>query len=360
MSVKSSTSHPDVVAAATIAELTTPSRDQRLDLVRRLGTFRRALGELPHTKSEIGRAEAKVRAIREGGFDIACLTDPRYPRLLRVAPDPPFLLSVWGQLEEEDALGLAIVGSRRATRYGLEMSRRLGSSLASAGLTIVSGLARGIDAAAHRGALDVRGRTIAVLGSGLRNIYPREHRGLALRIAEHGAVISELDLDEPPRAGNFPRRNRIITGMTLGTLVVEATLRSGSLISARLAMEQDREVYAVPGPALSPNSEGAHALIRDGAKLVTTVDDVLEELRPDIRALLNTRAKATTSSRDEALDDTERSILEHLVEIQEAVHLDTLLDHVDVSVDRAMAALCNLEVKGRIWSLEGGRYQAVP
>jgi len=267
MSVKRSTSHPDVVAAATVAELTTPSRGERLDLVRQRGTFRQALGELPHTKSDVSRAEAKVRAIREAGLDVVCLTDPRYPRLLRATPDPPFLISVWGELEEEDALGLAIVGSRRATRYGLEMGRRLGSALSSAGLTIVSGLARGIDAAAHRGALDVRGRTIAVLGSGLRNVYPREHRGLALRIAEHGAVISELDLDEPPRAGNFPRRNRVITGMTLGTLVVEATLRSGSLVSARLAMEQNREVYAVPDPALSPNSERTHALHRAGGAL---------------------------------------------------------------------------------------------
>jgi DNA processing protein len=239
------------------------------------------------------------------------------------------------------------------------MSHRLAGALSSAGLTIVSGLARGIDAAAHKGALDAGGRTIAVLGSGLSNIYPREHRKLAERISRNGAVISEFEIHEPPRSGNFPRRNRIITGMTLGTLVVEATLKSGSLISARLAMEQDRDVFAVPGPALSPNSEGVHALIRDGAKLVTIATDVVEELRPDIRALLSTSPHRKTPQ-DEELDSTERDILDHLTTAQDAVDVDTLLERTDVPIPLALAALSGLEVKGRIWSLGGGLYQAKP
>ena len=166
-------------------------------------------------------------------------------------------------------------------------------------------------------------------------------------------------MNEPPRGGNFPRRNRIITGMTLGTLVVEAALKSGSLVSARLAMEQDRDVFAVPGPALSPNSEGVHALIRDGAKLVTEATDVLEELRPDIRALLETRPR-TATTKDEELDKVEREIWEHLKDAQEPIAVDTLLERINVPIPLALAALSGLEVKGRIWSLAGGLYQAKP
>ncbi len=360
MSVKGATPTPDVLAAATIDVLTTPRRRDRLALVRKHGNLTAALSQMPHSHADIARAEATLERIREAGFDSVCLTESRYPRLLRAAPDPPLLISMWGQLETEDALALAIVGSRRATHYGLEMSRRFAASLSAAGLTIVSGLARGIDAAAHRGALEAGGRTIAVLGSGLRNIYPREHRRLAEQIAEHGAVISEFSIHEPPRAGNFPRRNRIITGMSLGTLVVEAALKSGSLVSARIAMEQDREVYAVPGPALSPNSAGVHALIRDGATLATEASEVLEELRPDIRALLRTRLSATDPANEAPLDRMERSVLGHLVNRQEAVDIDSLLENLEIGVDQALATLCSLEVKGKIWSLAGGLWQARP
>ena len=359
MSVKGSTPHSELLAATTLALLTTPPRRDRLDLVRAHGSFAAALGRIPHAAAAAAQAESVLEEIRKAGLEALCMTDSRYPRLLRAAPDPPPLISVWGRLEPEDALALAIVGSRRATRYGLEMSRRLAGALSSAGLTIVSGLARGIDAAAHKGALDAGGRTIAVLGSGLKNIYPREHQKLAEQISRHGAVISEFEIDEPPRSGNFPRRNRIITGMTLGTLVVEAALKSGSLVSARLAMEQDREVFAVPGPALSPNSEGVHALIQDGAKLVTQATDVVEELRPDIRALLSTRP-STIAAHDEELDPVERNILDHLTKAQDAVDVDTLLERTDIPVPLALAALSGLEVKGRIWSLAGGLYQAKP
>ena len=363
MSVKGSTPHSELLAATTVALLTTPPRRDRLELVREHGSFCAALGRIPHAAATTVTAQRVLEGIRRAGLEALCMTDPLYPRLLRAAPDPPPLISVWGRLEPDDALGLAIVGSRRATRYGLEMSRRLAGALSSAGLTIVSGLARGIDAAAHKGALDAGGRTIAVLGSGLRNIYPREHQKLAEQISRNGAVISEFDVDEPPRSGNFPRRNRIITGMTLGTLVVEAALKSGSLVSARLAMEQDRDVFAVPGPALSPNSEGVHALIRDGAKLVTQATDVVEELRPDIRALLETKPRTATTKangNDDELDQVEREILEHLTNAQDAVDVDTLVERTDIPIPLALAALSGLEVKGRIWSLAGGLYQAKP
>ncbi|GMR21899.1 MAG: DNA-processing protein DprA [Acidobacteriota bacterium] len=361
MSVKGSTPHSELLAATTIALLTTPQRRVRLDLVREHGSFCAALGRIPYAAATAATAERVLEEIRNAGLEALCMTDPLYPRLLRAAPDPPPVISVWGRLEPDDALGLAIVGSRRATRYGLEMSRRLAGALSSAGLTIVSGLARGIDAAAHRGALDAGGRTIAVLGSGLRNIYPREHQKLAEQVSQNGAVISEFDVDEPPRSGNFPRRNRIITGMTLGTLVVEAALKSGSLVSARLAMEQDRDVFAVPGPALSPNSEGVHALIRDGAKLVTHATDVVEELRPDIRALLETKPRtARTEAQEEELDQVERAILLHLTNAQDAVDVDTLAERADIPIPLALAALSGLEVKGRIWSLAGSLYQAKP
>ena len=192
MSVKPSTPHSELLAAATMAELDAPSRHQRIELVREHGSFAAALREIPHRRGSPEAAERALSEIRRAGFEPMCMTDARYPRLLRAAPDPPYVLSVWGRLEPDDGLAIAVVGSRRATHYGLEMSRRLARGLSSAGLTIVSGLARGIDAAAHRGALDASGRTIAVLGSGLDNIYPREHRQLAERVANNGAVLSEL------------------------------------------------------------------------------------------------------------------------------------------------------------------------
>jgi DNA processing protein len=275
-------------------------------------------------------------------------------------PDPPIALTVRGELLREDALGLSIVGTRRATPYGRDTARRLSRDLASFGLTIVSGLARGIDAAGHEGALEASGRTLAVLGSGLENLYPPEHRRLADRIAERGAILSEFDLDEPPHARNFPRRNRIITGLTLGTLVVEAAAKSGSLISARLALEQNREVFAVPGPVSSPGSEGVHALLRDGARLVTRAEDVLEELRDEVREALKYRAteRRERSAGGGTLDAEEQAVVALLLASHDALDLDRILDELSLPVDRALAALGRLEVMGRIARLPGGHYHA--
>ncbi|MEW6671072.1 MAG: DNA-processing protein DprA [Thermodesulfobacteriota bacterium] len=213
----------------------------------------------------------------EKGFSIVTLTDSGYPRLLREIPDPPPFLFVLGSLKDEPK-PLAVVGSRNATVYGISITQQLCADLASLGFSIVSGMAKGIDTAAHEGALMGAGRTIAVLGSGLENIYPPENRKLADRIAQNGAVVSEFSPLAEPDAHHFPVRNRIISGIAYGTVIVEATRRSGSLITARLAAEQGRDVFAVPGSIQSFKSTGTHALIKQGAKLVEHARDIVEEL----------------------------------------------------------------------------------
>ncbi len=223
--------------------------------------------------------EAELDLIARRKCRIITLTDPDYPLLLREIPDPPPFLYVSGRLLSS-ALKLAVVGSRNATGYGLETTKNLCADLASLGITIVSGMARGIDTAAHQGALAAGGKTIAVLGSGLERIYPAENAKLFQRISENGAVVSEFALLTKPEGHNFPLRNRIISGMSLGTVVVEATKKSGSLITARLAAEQNREVFAVPGSIQSFKSTGTHTLIKQGAKLVEHAQDIVEELAP--------------------------------------------------------------------------------
>lgn len=207
-------------------------------------------------------------------------SDPDYPPLLREIPDPPVMLYVMGDRRVLSRPQLAIVGSRNPTPMGRENARAFAKSLAGAGLVITSGMALGIDGAAHRGALEAGGKTIAVAGTGLDRVYPSRHRDLAHDIVRHGALVSEFPLGTPPKPENFPVRNRLISGLSLGTLVVEAALQSGSLITARLATEQGREVFAIPGSIHSPQSRGCHALIRQGVKLVETAQDILEELGP--------------------------------------------------------------------------------
>lgn len=222
--------------------------------------------------------DALLRFCRESGVEIVVLRDVRYPARLREIDNPPRLLYVRGAFAPEDRTAIAVVGTRGATRYGLETAERLGRELAEAGFTVVSGLALGIDGAAHRGALAAGGRTLAALGGGVAKIYPREHEDLAVRVSESGAVMSEYHPLAAPLAGNFPARNRIVAGLSLGVLVVESPLRSGSLITARLAAEQNREVFAVPGPVDRETSRGCHRLLREGAALVESVEDVLAAL----------------------------------------------------------------------------------
>ncbi|MET1079535.1 MAG: DNA-processing protein DprA [Pseudomonas sp.] len=225
-------------------------------------------------------ASAALRWLEQPNQHLLMWDDPAYPALLAELPDAPPLLFVAGAPAILERPQLAVVGSRRASRPGLDTARAFARSLAAAGFVITSGLALGIDAAAHQGALDMNGATVAVLGTGLERLYPRQHRGLAAAIIEQGgALISEFPLDCPPQANNFPRRNRLISGLSLGVLVVEASPSSGSLITARLAAEQGREVYAIPGSIHHPGARGCHQLIREGAVLVESVEHILETLR---------------------------------------------------------------------------------
>lgn len=258
--------------------------EQELQQVDRIGPV--VAGHLRSTEADALATEEIGRAA-EMGVRIICWDDADYPPLLRQISDPPPCLYVRGGLEREDALGIAIVGSRRCSHYGLEQAHRFGESLARVGFTIISGMARGIDAAAHRGALAAGGRTLGVLGNGLSRIYPPEHGDLAACVVQSGALISELPLLTPPESSNFPSRNRIIVGLGMGLLVVEASRRSGALISARLALDYNREVFALPGRVdIAEYSAGPNGLIRDGkARLVTSLDDLLDDLEEVGRAM---------------------------------------------------------------------------
>jgi DNA processing protein len=240
--------------------------------------------------------DAILKTCGEYQIDVLMEHDERYPRMLREIPDPPGVLFLWGSILPQDALAIAIVGTRHASAYGARQAERLSIELARAGFTIVSGLARGIDASAHRGCLQAGGRTMAVLGGGFLRLYPPEHSDLAKRIREQGGLLSESPPEWPPSSGNFPQRNRVITGMSLGVIVVEAGDRSGALISARHALEQGREVFAVPGRIDSPVSRGCHQLLRDGAKLVQRVDDIIEEVGTLVACVANTRERPTSHS----------------------------------------------------------------
>jgi DNA processing protein len=295
--------------------------------------------------------QAEIDLCAANGVAILSECDPAYPRALREIHDPPGVLFVRGEILPQDALALAIVGSRHATHYGLAQAERLAGSLARAGLTIVSGLARGIDAAAHRGALAAGGRTLAVLGSGVLNMYPPEHAALADEVAARGAVISESPPRSPPLSGAFPQRNRIISGMSLGVLVVEASVRSGALISARHAMEQGREVFAVPGRVDNRMSHGCHRLIRDGAKLVETVDDVLEELGPLVAPAQTAGGEAVHHPAELMLNELEQQVLATIA--GEPITIDTVLAASQLPAPQVLATISVLEMRHLVRRLSG-------
>jgi DNA processing protein len=275
-------------------------------------------------------AEAELRVAESHGVDVLTEADAEYPRPLRQIHDPPGVLFRRGKALPQDELAVAIVGTRHATRYGIAQAERLAGSLARTGFTVVSGLARGIDAAAHRGALAAGGRTIAVLGNGVLVNYPPEHKDLQNEIAENGYVLSELPPLMKPLSGTFPQRNRIISGLCLGTIVVEAQDRSGALITARHAYEQGREVFAVPGPVDSRASAGPHALIRDGAKLVATIDDVLAEFGPLAENIRRDDGMLITKPAELTLNEVEQQVL-------------AAIDGTPISID-AVSATCGLAV----------------
>ena len=298
------------------------------------------------------------RATRRG-YRIVPIVDDAYPPLLREIPDPPPFLYVNGTLDGA-ASKLAIVGSRNATAYGISSAKRLSINLASLGFTIVSGMALGIDTAAHEGALQGGGKTIAVLGSGLERVYPAENRNLFHRISENGAVVSEFPLATAPEAYNFPARNRVISGLSLGTVVVEATRKSGSLITARLAAEQNREVFAVPGSIRSFKSMGTHTLIKQGAKLVENAQDILEELSHalPIDGPHVTAGKPDYSGKDEigtaiALSEDEQTVLDLVGPYP--VHIDQIVRMTGMAPGKVSSTLLQLELKHLI-SQSPGKY----
>ncbi|MEJ2141488.1 MAG: DNA-processing protein DprA [Gammaproteobacteria bacterium] len=261
---------------------------------------------------------------------ILTLDDPRYPALLKEIPDPPAVLYVFGNPEILSYPALAMVGSRHHSPAGKETAREFAHHLSSLGLVITSGMALGIDAASHRGALDAGGRTVAVCGTGLDRVYPARHKELAHQIAENGALVSEFPIGVPPLAANFPRRNRIISGLSLAVLVVEAAVKSGSLITARMALEQGREVLAVPGSIHNPHSRGCNSLIRQGAKLVETAQDVLEEL-PQIELSNKTDLEKQSKSTPFQLDESYQQVLESVG--YEPTAVDTVVQRSGLTAD---------------------------
>ena len=287
---------------------------------------------------------------------LVLLSDADYPMSLRPIDLPPPFLLVRGSLVREDGLAVAIVGSRRGSAYGLRMAERLAADLGARGVTVASGLARGVDTAAHRGTLDAGGRTIAVLGSGVDVVYPPENRRLAAEVAEAGAVVSQFPMGTSPLPHHFPARNRVIAGLTLGTVVVEAAERSGALITARCAGELGREVYAVPGNVSLPGSQGTNGLIQDGAKLVQGWEDVVAEWPPDWRRAL--RGLPTTSEQgggaSSAVEPGERVILAMLGD--EPVAVDSVVERSGLPSGQVSARLTALELRGLVRRMTGQRY----
>ena len=320
-----------------------------------LGLSTRQVNAIQATSPDDARADLDWLA--EAQHALLTLGHPDYPPLLAELPDAPPFLFIAGEPRLLLTRQLAIVGSRHPTPTGAEHAREFAQHLASAGLTITSGLALGVDAAAHQGALAAPGLTIAVAATGLDRVYPARNRALAHEIAEQGALVSEFPIGSGPRAEHFPRRNRIISGLSLGTLVVEAALKSGSLITARLAAEQGREVFAIPGSIHNPLARGCHRLIREGAKLVETAQDILEELglpvAPEAARPSSPAAPETTAP----LDPDYRHLLDNLG--YDPTPVDTLVERTGLTAEAVSSMLLLLELRNEVASLDGGRYQRI-
>lgn len=299
------------------------------------------------------RLKREMDRIERLGVSVLTYRDDTYPRRLLTIYDPPPVLYVRGTLVASDDRAVAVVGSRVATRHGKTFAEQLARDLAVRGVTLVSGMARGIDSAAHRGALLGRGRTIAVLGSGVDVVYPSENRGLMDEIVSHGAVVSEFPLGTEPYPSNFPRRNRIISGLAEGVVVVEATGRSGSLITANYALDQGREVFAVPGSVGLPNSQGTNRLLKQGAKLVERVEDILEEF-PPLEESHPGASREGEGRCEPALSEEERAIFDLLG--KEPVHIDHLITQTGWDASRVSRVLLNLELAGMVAQLAGKHF----
>jgi DNA processing protein len=317
------------------------------DALRRSGLERRALENFLQTRARVD-LEQEARRIADAGVRVFTWEDSDYPQLLREIPAPPPLLYVRGGLEPDDAWAVAVVGTRRASVYGKEVTRRLTGDLARSGITVVSGLARGIDGVAHRTALEAGGRTVAVLGCGVDQVYPPEHQELARQILRRGALVSEYPLGTPPEARNFPPRNRIISGLSLGVLITEAGRRSGALITADYAAEQGRDVFAVPGSILAAGCAGANRLIQDGAKMVLETADLLHELN---LTMVSDQSQARQVLPD---NEIEATILASLS--GEPTHVDDLGRVIGLPIAQVTSALALMELKGMVRQVSGMKY----
>ncbi len=315
--------------------------------LRAAGLDARTTGSLERRR-DVLNLDAELEKLERQGVHAYTWNDPQYPQLLREIDDAPAVLFVRGELLPDDRTAVAVVGTRKASIYGREATTRVVGALARSGVTVVSGLARGIDSAAHRAALEVGGRTIGVMACGLDMVYPAENAGLAREIVRHGALISEHPLGVRPESSHFPRRNRIMSGVSLGVLVVEAALDSGSHITVRYALDQNREVFAVPGSIFAPGSQGTHRWIREGAKLVTRAEDILEEL--------NVAAMGQQLALQDALPVTtsEAAILRHLS--AEPTHVDAVGRRSGLPIADVSSALTMMELKGLVRHVGGMNY----
>jgi DNA processing protein len=288
--------------------------------------------------------EKELRLLKETGGRVITLMDEEYPKRLKDIYDPPALLYIRGELRIEDEFAIAIVGSRKTTPYGRWFTEKVSNELARHGVTIVSGMARGIDSLAHMGAVSGGGRTIAVLGCGVDVIYPSENRNLFAKIIDHGAVLSEFPMGSPPEGGHFPRRNRIISGLSLGVVVVQANEKSGSLITAGYALEQGREVFAVPGNVGTESSRGVHRLIKEGAKLVESSEDILEEILPQWKREREIAPEVEIPG--PKLTGEETVLYELLGETP--WHIDAIIRESRLDPGKVSSLLLNLELKGLV------------
>lgn len=323
------------------------ARAEELTTIR--GISQKAIQGITHCKV-IAQAKIELDAINRADVGFVTMNDGNYPPLLIEIPDPPPFLTFQGTLNKDQPC-ISIVGSRNATSYGLESAYRLGYDLAARGFQVVSGMAMGIDTAAHRGALDAKGRTVAILGSGLNWVYPRRNLSLFNEICRSGTVISEFPPDTRPEPRNFPIRNRLIAGISTGTIVVEAAPRSGSLITARLAADFSREVFAVPGSINSQRSHGTHALIRQGATLVENYRDIIQELNHMVHLEPPFPQSSSGDGNEQKLNKVERAIVNVLEPYP--LHIDKIVEQTDLDIGAVSAALLDLELNGMVKQLPG-------
>ncbi|MFH1888720.1 MAG: DNA-processing protein DprA [Candidatus Omnitrophota bacterium] len=300
--------------------------------------------------------DAELKLAEKYNLNIIAIGDDIYPENLKHIPDPPLVLYVKGELKQEDRLSIAIVGSRRASFYGLSSAERLAGDLVNRGFTVVSGLARGIDTASHKGALKEKGRTIAVIGSGFHYIYPPENKGLMEEISRSGAVVSEFSINTRPLAQNFPRRNRIISGLSLGVLVVEAARNSGALITVDCALEQGRDVFALPGKIDSGNSFGTNEMIKQGAKLVSCADDIIEEFNlPPALTTAEQKIKEPADPNGKVVLSDKESLLYNLIQ-DEPILMDDIAERSGLDIARISGIILNLQLRRLVREMPGKQF----